>query len=212
VADYAAWAWNSMLVSVLVATAAVACALPVAVLVAQRVGLARARTALGWLAQSGYALPGVIVALAMVAIATRYLDPLYGTLALLVAALVIRFLPQAIQGQEAGLQQIGPNLAEAARGLGASRARAFASVVLPLLRPTLAVAWGVVFLTALKELPATLVLRPLGFDTLPVRVWTPARDGLYAEAGPAALLIVLVSLVPLYFLLARRRGVVPPLS
>jgi iron(III) transport system permease protein len=66
-------------------------------------------------------------------------------------------------------------------------------------------AWVVVFLTAVKELPATLVLRPLGFDTLPVRVWTPARDGLYAEAGASALALVIISLIPLWFVLLRRR-------
>jgi iron(III) transport system permease protein len=211
--EYAGWAWNSALVSILAASVAAACALPVAVVMARaRRGGGRLGVAVAWLAQAGYALPGVIVALALVAISTRFVDPLYGTLALLVAAFVIRFLPQAIQGEEAGLAQIGDSLLEAARGLGTSRAAAFRRVVLPLLRPSLAVAWAVVFLTAVKELPATLVLRPLGFDTLPVRVWTPARDGLYADAGPAALLLVIVSIVPLYLLLARRRGVVPALS
>ncbi len=62
------------------------------------------------------------------------------------------------------------------------------------------------FLTAVKELPATLILRPIGFDTLPVRVWTPARDGLYAEAGLAALLLVVISLIPLAAVLLHRRG------
>jgi iron(III) transport system permease protein len=203
--DLAGWAANSLLVSVASASIAVVCALPVAIVMARRGGR-RPGLAVGWLAQAGYALPGVIVALALVAIATRYLDPLYGTLALLVAAFVIRFLPQAIQGEEAGLQQIAANLSEAARGLGASRAAAFRRVVLPLLAPSAAAAWAVVFLTAVKELPATLILRPLGFDTLPVRVWTPARDGLYADAGPAALLLVAISVIPLYLLLARRRG------
>ena len=196
--DYAGWAWNSILVSVLGATIAVVCALPVAMLMTRRGGLA-----VGWLAQAGYALPGVIVALALVAISTRWFDPLYGTLGLLVAAYVIRFLPQAIQGEEAGLQQIGPNLLEAARGLGASGRQALWRVVLPLMRPSLGAAWAVVFLTVVKELPATLILRPLGFDTLPVRVWVPAHDALYAQAGPPALLLVIISAVPLYLLLGR---------
>jgi iron(III) transport system permease protein len=208
--EFVGWALNSLTVSLLAASVAVACALPVAVLVARRGG--RAGVALGWLAQAGYALPGVIVALALVALATRWLDPLYNTLALLVAAFVIRFLPQAIQGQEAGLRQIGANLTDAARGLGASRARAFWRVVVPILLPSLAAAWAVVFLTAVKELPATLILRPIGFDTLPVRVWTPAVNGLYSDTGPAALLLVLISVVPLYLLLARRRGAVPGLA
>lgn len=213
-AEYGGWAANSMLVSGLAAGVAVALALPVAVLVAaERAGGAagdRSARALGMLAQAGYALPGVIVALALVAIATRFAEPLYGTLTLLVAAFVIRFLPQAIQGEQAGLAQLASNLAEAARGLGAGRAAAFVRVTLPLLRPSLAVSFAVVFLTAVKELPATLVLRPLGFDTLPVRVWTEARNGLYADAGPAALMLVLVSIVPLYALLARRAESEPP--
>ncbi len=207
--EFAGWAFNSLLVSCLAAGVAVACALPVALVLARRRTSPRAGLAVGSLAQAGYALPGVIVALALVAISTRWFDAAYGTLGLLVVAFVIRFLPQAIQSEEAGLQQIRDSLTEAARGLGATRAAAFRRVVLPLLRPSLAVSWAVVFLTAVKELPATLVLRPLGFDTLPVRIWTPARDGLYADAGPPALLLVMLSLVPLYLLLARRRDVVP---
>jgi iron(III) transport system permease protein len=198
--EYLGWAWNSVLVSVVGASVTVVCALPVAMLMARRGGMI-----VGWLAQAGYALPGVIVALALVAISTRWIDPLYGTLALLVSAYVIRFLPQAIQGEEAGLQQIGPNLLEAARGLGASGRQALFRVVLPLLRPSLGAAWAVVFLTIVKELPATLILRPLGFDTLPVRVWVPAHDALYAQAGPPALLLVIISAVPLYLLLGRAR-------
>ena len=199
-ADYVGWTWNSVLVSVVGASLTVVCALPVAMLMARRKG-----AVLGWLAQAGYALPGVIVALALVAIATRWVDPLYGTLTLLVAAYVIRFLPQAIQGEEAGLQQIGPNLVEAARGLGASGRQAIWRIMLPLMRPSLAAAWAVVFLTIVKELPATLILRPLDFDTLPVRVWVPAHDALYPEAGPPALLLVIISSVPLYLLLGRAR-------
>ena len=199
----AAYAGNSLLVSGISATVAVAVALPVALAIAAG---GRAGLVIGSLAQSGYALPGVIVALAAVAIASRYAGPLYGTFALLVIAFVVRFLPQAIQAEEAGLAQIGPNLAEAARSLGATPRRAFARVTLPLLSPSLSAAWVVVFLTAVKELPATLVLRPIGFDTLPVRVWTPARDGLYAEAGTAALALVIISLLPLAFVLLRRRA------
>jgi iron(III) transport system permease protein len=201
--ELAGWAWNSLVVSGLGATLAVVAALPVAFAVARG---GRSGITIGALAQSGYALPGVIVALAAVAVSTRYVGPLYGTLTLLVIAFVVRFLPQAVQAQETGLAQIGGNLTEAARSLGATPRGAFRRVTLPLLRPSMQAAWIVVFLTAVKELPATLVLRPIGFDTLPVRVWTPARDGLYAEAGPAALLLVLLSLIPLVVVLLRRRG------
>jgi iron(III) transport system permease protein len=200
--ELAGWAWNSLSLSGVAATAAVVAALPVAMVMARG---GRAGMVLGALAQSGYALPGVIVALAAVAVATRYAEPLYGTLALLVLAFVVRFLPQAVQAQETGLAQIGGNLVEAARSLGVPPRSAFRRVTLPLLTPSMQAAWIVVFLTAVKELPATLVLRPIGFDTLPVRVWTPARDGLYADAGPAALLLVIISLIPLAVVLLRRR-------
>jgi iron(III) transport system permease protein len=200
--DLAGWAWNSLTLSGVAATAAVAAALPVSVAMARG---GRAGLLIGAFAQSGYALPGVIVALAAVAITTRFAEPLYGTLALLVIAFVVRFLPQAVQAQESGLAQIGGNLLEAARSLGVTPRAAFRRVTLPLLGPSMQAAWIVVFLTAVKELPATLVLRPIGFDTLPVRVWTPARDGLYSDAGPAALLLVIISLVPLAIVLLRRR-------
>jgi iron(III) transport system permease protein len=201
--DFAGWAWNSLLVSSIGATIAVAAALPVAIAISRGT---RSGRILGTLAQSGYALPGVIVALAAVAIASRFVEPVYGTLGLLVAAFVVRFLPQAIQAEETGMAQIGGNLIDAARSLGATRRRAFARVTLPLLRPSLTAGWIVVFLTAVKELPATLILRPIGFDTLPVRVWTPARDGLYAQAGLAGLLLVVISLIPLAAVLLHRRG------
>lgn len=208
--DYAGWAWNSLAVSLVAAAAALVCALPVAAVAVRRRG--RAAMALSSLAQAGFALPGVIVALALVAISTRYANPLYGTLTLLVIAFVIRFLPEAIQGMESGIGQVGRGLSEAARGLGAGRLETGRRVLLPLLRPSMVAAWVVVFLSSLKELPITLMLRPLDFDTLAVRVWTPARNGLYADAGPAALMLVLASLVPLYFILVRRRGMLPALS
>jgi iron(III) transport system permease protein len=201
--EFAGWAANSLLVSGLAAFVAVAAALPVAIVMARG---GRAGRALGALAQSGYALPGVIVALAAVAIASRWLGALYGSLGLLVAAFVVRFLPQAVQAEESGMAQIGANLTDAARSLGSSPREAFRRVTLPLLRPSMSAGWIVVFLTAVKELPATLILRPIGFDTLPVRVWTPARDGLYAEAGLAALLLVVISVVPLAIVLVRGRG------
>jgi iron(III) transport system permease protein len=78
-------------------------------------------------------------------------------------------------------------------------------VTLPLILPGLLAGGSLVFLTSLKELPATLLLRPAGFDTLAVRVWTWAADGFYTQAAPAALLLVLASSLPLYFLLRREQ-------
>ena len=95
---------------------------------------------------------------------------------------------------------------EAACSLGRPPLRAFVNVTLPLILPGLFAGGALVFLTSLKELPATLLLRPAGFDTLSVRVWITASEGVYTQAAPAALLLILSAAAPLYFLLKREMG------
>ena len=104
---------------------------------------------------------------------------------------------------EAALGQTPPSLEEAARSLGRSPLRAVLTVTLPVIFPGLLAGAALVFLTSLKELPATLLLRPAGFDTLAVRVWMAAGDGIYTQAAPAALLLILCAAGPLAFLLKR---------
>ena len=89
--------------------------------------------------------------------------------------------------------------------LGANEWATFWRVTFPLILPGLMAGGSLVFLTSLKELPATLLLRPAGFDTLAVRVWMWASDGFYTQAAPAALLLVVASALPLYFLLRREQ-------
>jgi iron(III) transport system permease protein len=164
------------------------------------------------LAFIGNALPGVVVALGLVFFAVRYAIPLYQTVPLLVFAYLVRFLPQALAGTHAALAAVGPRLEEAARGLGRGPARAFAAVSLPLLAPGLAASAALVFLSTVKELPATLLLRPTGLDTLATEVWTETSTAAYAEASvPALALIVLSAPVVLALLAAprRRRGASP---
>jgi iron(III) transport system permease protein len=114
-------------------------------------------------------------------------------------------MPQAVRASEAALNQLSPALEEAARISGLTAFQAFRHVTLPLILPGLLAGGALVFLTSLKELPATLLLRPAGFDTLAVRVWVWAADGFYVQAAPAALLLVLASAVPLFFLLRREQ-------
>jgi iron(III) transport system permease protein len=130
----------------------------------------------------------------------------YQSIPLLVIAYVVMFLPQTGEPLRAGLLQLTPRMEEAARTLGRRRGRILRSIVLPLVaRPALA-GCALVFLTAMKELPATLLLRPTGFETLSTRVWTSASAGLYSRAAVPALLLMAVSSVPLA-ILARRVGV-----
>lgn len=152
---------------------------------------------------SGYALPGLVIALSLVFLATRLTPALYQSATLLVAAYVVRFLPQAISASAASLRSLAPGFEEAARSLGASSGKALRTVTLPLIRPGLLAGGGLVFLTTMKELPATLILRPTGFDTLATRVWTAASEGIYSQAALPSVILVLASVLPVYLLIVR---------
>ncbi|BAC88954.1 ABC transporter permease [Gloeobacter violaceus] len=161
------------------------------------------------LSQLGYALPGLVVALSLVFVGTQFVPWLYGTVAMVLVAYVVRFLPEALQGLRTALSQLSPTLEEASRSLGCSPMSTLVRVSFPLLWPSFIAAWALVFLSSLRELPATLLLRPAGFDTLPIRIWIPASESVYTHAAPAALLLVLCSLIPLAFLFVRARTEVP---
>lgn len=152
---------------------------------------------------SGYALPGVIVSLGIVFVFNQYLPFLYGTIALLITAYVMRFLPQATQAGEAAISLVSPRLDEAAQSLGHSPWQSLLKVTLPLVMPGVLAGAAFVFVSSMKELPATLLLRPAGYDTLAVRVWIQASEGMYHLAAPAALLLILVSILPLRWILNR---------
>lgn len=194
---------NSLLAAGLAAAAAVVCATPVALLAARYRGRTPRLIETG--AYLGHALPGLVVALALVFFATRAVIGLYQTLALLVVALVVLFLPQAIGALRAAALQVDPRLEEAARSLGRTPARAFLSVTAPLLRGGAAAGGALVFLTAVKELPATLILAPIGFDTLAIDVWRTTSVGFYERGAVPSLLLLLVSAVPMAILVLRQR-------
>ncbi len=175
----------------------------------------------------GYALPGTVLAIALLiaaAGADRALGMLsdaapllMGSLSLLVLACTVRFLAIATGGLEAGMARIPSSLDQAARGLGAGPSASLLRVHLPLLRPALAAAAMLVFVDAMKELPVTLMLRPLNVDTLATWLYAEAARGTYEEGAVAALLIVLAGL-PAVLLLAMsgfgggERTVVAPAS
>lgn len=180
---------------------ATVCALPLAILLVRFPGSgARSVERLAYL---GYALPGLVVALAFVAFGAG--TPFYQTVAMLVAACVVRFLPEAISATRAALLQVSPRLEEAARGLGRSQAGAVASVTVPLARSGILAGAALVLLTAMKELPATLLLSPTGWDTLAVKVWTDANNAAYGEAAAPALILVAAAAVPMFLLAPRDR-------
>jgi iron(III) transport system permease protein len=152
-----------------------------------------------------FSLPHITVALAVVFFGASYLGPLYQSFAILVIVYAVLFLAQATGVGAAALLQVNPSLEEASRGLGKTRFETLRRITLPLISRGLLTGGALVFLTTMKELPATLLLRPTGFDTLAVRIWSTANDLFYARAAAPALLLVAVSAVPTYLILTRMR-------
>jgi iron(III) transport system permease protein len=122
-----------------------------------------------------------------------------------VLAYVILSLPQAVGAARASLLQVHGSLEESARSLGSSAWQAARRVTLPLARPGLLAGMAMVFLTTMKELPATLVLSPLGFKTLATGVWSAVTEAFFAQAAAPALLLVLLSAIPMAFLTLTER-------
>ena len=192
---------NSLYVSVLAAVAAVVLALPVAGLAVRHAG--RLSSAIERASFTGYALPGIVVALALVFFGANYAGPVYQTVWLLVFAYVVLFLPAALGAVRSTLVQISPRLEEAARGLGSRPLQVMTGVTLPLLRPGLLAGAALVFLITMKELPATLILGPLEFNTLATSIWSAADEAFFARAAAPALILILTSSVPMAFLVVR---------
>ena len=200
-ASIVAAAGHTLQYALIAAALATAMALPVAVLaVRHRSPLASALERSTYVAR---AIPGVVIGLAFVFYAIRYVPWLYQSTWLLVLGYAIIFLPLALVAVRSGLQQAPPRLEEIARSLGESRSSAFRRVTLPLLGPALGAAFALVFLSATTELTATLLLRPTGAETLATQFWVYTSALAYGAAAPYAALLVVVSAVPTVFLTRR---------
>jgi iron(III) transport system permease protein len=181
------------------------------------------RTAGGWftgfamrIAGLGYAIPGTVLAVGLlgpIAGFDNWVDSVMrntfgistgllisGSIVILLLAYTIRFAAVSLGAIQAGYTRLSPNLDAAARTLGASRFGTFQLIHWPLLRPTIGTAALLVFVDSMKELPATLLLRPFNFSTLATRVYSFAGLGQFEEATVAALIIVAIGLVPVLIL------------
>ncbi len=195
-------AWNSLYVSGLAAMATTLAALPIAILSVRYPG--RLSGLLERFAYLGFALPGVVVALALVFFGIRFATPLYQTTVLLVFAYLSLFLSPAVGAVRTSLLQVSPALEEAARNLGRTHFRALLEITFPLARPGVLAGASLVFLLTMKELPATLILSPIGFKTLATSIWGAAEEGYFAQAAVGGLLLIAVSSAPMAFLVMRR--------
>lgn len=206
-AGLAAALGRSGLAAALAALVTTAAALPVAFLAVRFASAATA--ALRSVCHLGFGLPGLVVGLSLVFFAVNTLPLIYQTLGLLVFAYAVHSLPQALSPLEAALGPLSPRLDDAARTLGAGWWRRHFRVTLPLLRPGIAAGLALVFLTTVKELPATLMLAPTGFSTLATTVWSAAENVELGRASAAALLLLLLSGSVLLFVLRETRRLGP---
>ena len=180
-----------------------AAAIPVVVLAVRYRSRASA-----WLERSvfvAFSLPHITVAIAVVFFSVRYLGPFYQSLTVLIVVYATVFLAQATGSAKAALLQVDPAVEEASRGLGRGPWATLRAVTIPLIRPGLLAGGALVFLTTMKELPATLLLRPTGFDTLAVDIWSAANELLYARAAASALVLLAISAVPMFLLVVRQK-------
>ncbi len=209
--DYAQAAGNSLLLSSLAGVIVVILALILGA--ALRLSHSKIVPNAARISSLGYAIPGTVVALGLILplagldnALSRFMDEhfgvrtgllLSGSAFALLLAYTIRFMAVALGSIEAGWQRLSPNLDAAARTLGASPVRMLASVHIPLLRPAIGAAALLVFVDTMKELPATLLLRPFNFETLATHVYVYASQEQFEYSAIAALTIVVVGLVPL---------------
>ena len=222
---YLQWLWHSVALgagAALIAVA-VAVALAYALRLSSRGLSARAVTAAARLMNLGYAVPGIVIAVGILLPLAAFDNALdawmkarfglgtgllfTGSIAALLYAFVVRYFAVAFQPIEAGLGRITPAMDASARSLGASPREVFSRVHVPLLAPSLFAAALLVFVDVMKELPATLVLRPFNFDTLATQTYLFAKDERLAEAALPSLAIVAVGLVPI--ILLSRIGIRP---
>lgn len=204
---------NTLLLGLFVALVVVALGLALAL-------LERARPGDRWIqlpvfaANLGYAVPGTVLAVAtmlgLLAIEQAARESFGWRLAIssslvaTIAALSLRFVRVGYGSVESGLRQLRPGLIESARLLGASRWRRLHRIVLPLLRPSLLAGLLLAAVETMKEMPATLMLRPFGWDTLAVKIHGYTSEGLWQEAAWPALLLIAVGLLPVRWLVRSR--------
>lgn len=184
----------------LAAAVTVAAALPVAWLAVRHPSLVTVLLERG--TYTANALPGIVVALALVTVTIRFAQPVYQTTVLLVVAYAIMFLPRAVVSARAALAQAPPVLEEVSQSLGSGALATFGRVTLPLVAPGLGAGAALVFIAVATELTATLLLAPIGTQTLATQFWSASSSIAYGAAAPYAVLMIAVSL-PATYLLTR---------
>jgi iron(III) transport system permease protein len=196
------YAFNSVYAAGLAALVSTLFALPIAILAVRFPS--RFSSSLEVASYLGFGMPGIVVALSLVFFGANYLPFIYQKLPMLIFAYLILFLPQSVGMVRNSLLQVSPTLEESARCLGRTPWQTIRDVVIPLVRPGMISGAMLIFLTAIKELPATLLLAPIGFRTLAIQVWlATAEDAAFSQAAAAALVILAVCTISTLIILSQ---------
>lgn len=190
----------TVVVGAVAATVAVVMALPVSVLGARYRG--RLTAMLESASYIGHALPGLVIGLAMVALSLRWLPGGYQSAAVLLLAYAILFLPKSIGASRSAFGLVSLDAENVSRTLGYGRWQTWLRVTVPAAQPGIVAGWVLVMTAVMKELPATLLLRPTGMETLATELWSKTTLGAYGAAAPIGLLLIVAGLAPAW-LLAR---------
>ena len=196
---------NTAAAGVAAAVLAIVLVLPVAYLTARHRGLAASGS--NAVVVAGFALPGLVVALALASFTLRgplFAAAMYQTLPLLLVAYIVHFGAQALRAAQVAVAAVPPRVGDAARMLGAGGLRRVMAVEIPLMLPGLGAGAGLVLLSTMKELPATLLLAPPGFTTLATRIWNATQDAFWSDASLASLVLIALSGVLTWALVIRR--------
>ena len=150
-----------------------------------------------------YCLPHISVGVAILFITIKIFPSIYQSFTALIISYLIVFLPQAIGAGQASMEQVKSNYLDASAGLGMSKLKSFYRITLPLIYRGLFAGGALVFLSTMKELPQTLLLRPTGLNTMAIDIWSYASEGLFTQAAFSSFILLAISAIPTYILSTR---------
>ena len=150
-----------------------------------------------------YGLPHISVGVAILFITIKIFPAIYQSFTALIISYLIVFLPQAIGAGQASMEQVKSNYLDASAGLGMSKLKSFYRITLPLIYRGLFAGGALVFLSTMKELPQTLLLRPTGLNTMAIDIWSYASEGLFTQAAFSSFILLAISAIPTYILSTR---------
>ena len=193
--------WGSFTVSIATSLAAIVVATPVVIMVSQyrsRLGRIIERVMLAL-----YGLPHIAVGVSILFISIKIFPSIYQSFFALVISYLIVFLPQAVGAGQASIEQVKHSYIDASHGLGMTEFETFRKITFPLIYRGLFAGGALVFLSTMKELPQTLLLRPTGLNTMAVDIWSYASEGLFTQAAFSSFILLAISAFPTYILSTR---------